>query len=68
MIVVLVCMLKGSGDTKADKNKILNNIPMPAQETFTFNVERLILEEGDRVIVIGASSDKLNATISYLEV
>ena len=41
---------------------------MPAQETFTFNVERLILEEGDRVIVIGASSDKLNATISYLEV
>lgn len=61
-------VLKGSGDTKADKNKILNNIPMPAQETFTFNVERLILEEGDRVIVIGASSDKLNATISYLEV
>jgi hypothetical protein len=61
-------VFKGSGDTKADKNKILNNIPMPAQETFTFNVERLILEEGDRVIVIGASSDKLNATISYLEV
>jgi hypothetical protein len=61
-------VLKGSGDTKANKNKILNNISMPAQETFTFSLERLILEEGDRVIAIGANSDKLNATISYLEV
>lgn len=61
-------VIKGSGGVKSNANKILNNISMPAQETFTFNVERLILEEGDRVILISPDSDKLSATISYLEV
>jgi hypothetical protein len=41
---------------------------MPAQETFSFNTERLILEEGDRVVLISPDSDKLSAIISYLEV
>lgn len=61
-------VIKGSGGVKSDANKILNNIEMPTQETFSFNVERLILEEGDRIVMISPDSDKLNATISYLEV
>jgi hypothetical protein len=61
-------VIKGSGGVKSDTNKILNNIEMPTQETFSFNVERLILEEGDRIVMISPDSDKLNATISYLEV
>jgi hypothetical protein len=61
-------VIKGAGGVKSNANKVLNNINMPTQETFTFNVERLILEEGDRVILISANSDKLSATISYLEV
>jgi len=61
-------VLKGSGDVKSNTNKVLNAVSMPAQETFTWNVERLILEEGDRVILNSADSDKLSATISYLEV
>jgi hypothetical protein len=61
-------VLKGSGDVKSNTNKVLNAVSMPAQDTFTWNVERLILEEGDRVILNSADSDKLSATISYLEV
>lgn len=61
-------VIAGSGGVKSDANKVLNNISMPAQETFSFNVERLILDEGDRIIMISPDSDKLNATISYLEV
>ena len=61
-------VIQGSGGVKNDTNKVLNNIEMPAQETFAFNIERLILEEGDRVVMISPDSDKLNATISYLEV
>jgi len=61
-------VLTGSGDVKANKNKVLNSVDLPAQETFTWNVERLILEEGDRVILNSPDSDKLAATISYLEV
>ncbi len=61
-------VIEGSGGVKSNTNKILNNVSMPAQETFTFSVERLILEEGDRVVLISPDSDKLSATISYLEV
>lgn len=61
-------VIKGSGGVKSDANLILNSIDMPAQETFTFNAERLILEEGDRVVLNSPDADLLNATISYLEV
>jgi hypothetical protein len=56
------------GGVKSNANKVLNNVSMPAQETFTFNVERLILEGGDRVVLTSPNSDRLSATISFLEV
>lgn len=61
-------VIAGSGGVKSNANLVLNAISMPAQETFTFNVERLILEEGDRVVLNSPDSDLLSATISYLEV
>tara|TARA_B110000503_G_scaffold141773_1_gene236316 strand:+ start:821 stop:1153 length:333 start_codon:yes stop_codon:yes gene_type:complete len=61
-------VIQGSGGVKSDTNKVLNNVEMPTQETFTIALERLILEEGDRIVMISPDSDKLNATISYLEV
>lgn len=61
-------VIEGSGGVKSNANLVLNSISMPAQETFTFNVERLILEEGDRVILTSPDADLLSATISYLEV
>lgn len=57
-----------SGQPKSNANKVLNNISMPAQETFTFNVERLILEGGDKIVLTSPNSDRLSATISFLEV
>jgi|TARA_R110000868_G_scaffold66856_2_gene198755 hypothetical protein len=61
-------VIKTSGGVKGNANKVLNNVEMPAQETFSFNTERLILEEGDRVLLISPDADKLSAVISYLEV
>jgi hypothetical protein len=61
-------VIKGIGGVKSNTNKILNEIAMPAQETFTFSVERLILEEGDRLVLNSPDPDKLSATVSYLEV
>jgi len=61
-------VIKTAGGVKGDANKVLNSVEMPAQETFSFNTERLILEEGDRVVLISPDADKLSATISYLEV
>ena len=70
----------GSNDTKVDvhiipngavkttDNLILNDLEIGAADTFTFSAERLILEAGDRVMLIGAAPTNLSATLSYLEV
>lgn len=57
-----------SGDSKADANRILNDLEIGAADTFTFSAERLILEDGDRVVLVGQSPTVLSATLSYLEV
>ena len=56
------------GQVKGDGNLVLNALPVSASETFTLNVERLILEENDKVVLVGQSPTNLTATISYLEV
>ena len=53
--------------------RVVNNLTLPAEETFTFDSERIILEEGDRISFvaepnIGAGDTDLSATVSYLEV
>lgn len=57
-----------SGQSKSTSNLVLNNLEVTASDTFTFNVERLILEQDDRVVLVGQSPTNLSATISYLEV
>lgn len=57
-----------SGQSKSDTNIILNNLEVTASDTFTFNVERLILEQDDRLVLVGQTPTNLSATISYLEV
>lgn len=56
------------GQTKSNTNLVLKTLTVSAADTFTFNVERLILEENDRVVLVGQSPTNLSATISYLEV
>jgi hypothetical protein len=57
-----------SGQSKSTSNLVLNDLEVTASDTFTFNVERLILEQDDRVVLVGRSPTNLSATISYLEV
>lgn len=53
--------------------RVINNLEMPAGETFTFDSERIILGSGDSVVFvaepdIGSDLTTLSAIISYLEV
>ena len=53
--------------------RVINNLSLPAGETFTFDSEKIVLEEGDKVAFvaepdIGAGLTNLAATVSYLEV
>jgi hypothetical protein len=55
-------------DPKNDTNKVINVLELPAGETFTFDSEKIILESGDRIVIVGDSPTTLSATVSYLEV
>ena len=52
---------------------VVRELELPAGETFTFDSERIVLEEGDKVSFvaepdIGSNLTDLAVTISYLEV
>jgi len=55
---------------------VVRELELPAGETFTFDSERIVLEAGDAVVIIGdpdlgggdAGLTNLAATVSYLEV
>lgn len=57
-----------SGEAKSDINKVVNAMPVPAGETFTFDSEKIVLEEGDKVVMLSESPTVLSATVGYLEV
>lgn len=52
----------------SDTNLVLNAVLLPAGETFTFDSEKIVLEAGDSIVLIGESPTNLSATVSYLEV
>jgi len=83
---ILVCNNDASDDATFDLHfipsgdplnnaitRVVNNLTLPATETFTFDSERIVLEAGDKVSFvaqpnIGAGLTDLSATVSYLEV
>ena len=53
--------------------RVVNELNLPAGETFTFDSEKIVLEEGDKIAFVaepdtGSSLTDLAATVSYLEV
>jgi len=53
--------------------RIAHDLSLPAKETFTFDTEKIILDAGDKIVLIGspdigAGLSNLSATVSYLEV
>ena len=52
----------------SNEYQVLNDLKVSAGDTFTFNVERLILEENDTIWLDRTAPTNLTATISYLEV
>lgn len=62
-----------SGDPRGNSNIVVNALELPAGETFTFDSEKIVLEEGDFVSFAaspdsGGGDTDLSATVSYLEV
>jgi len=57
-----------SGAAAGPQNQVLNNVPIPAGETFSFDTEKIILEAGDVVKAASTSPQNITATVSYIEV
>lgn len=57
-----------SGDPRSNTNMVIKSLVLPAGETFTFDSEKVILETGDKVVLVGITPANLSATLSYLEV
>jgi len=56
------------GQAIGDRNMVVRSLVLPAGETFTFDSEKIVLEEGDYIVIAGESPEVLAATVSYLEV
>jgi hypothetical protein len=50
----------------SNENRIMNQIPIDAGDTFTFDTVRLVLSPGDRVYALSTNSDTISSTISYV--
>lgn len=57
-----------TGDGITTTNLIVNQLPVPAGETVTFDTEKIILDNNDRVIASSAAPANLVATVSTLGV
>jgi hypothetical protein len=47
---------------------VVRKLQLPAGETFTFDSEKIVLNAGDKAVIVGSAPANLAATISYLEV
>ena len=68
-------IIPSSGSLNIRKTCVVRELALPAGETFTFDSERIVLEEGDTLTFVaqgdndyGDGTTDLSATISYLEV
>ena len=50
------------------ENCVVRRLSLPAGETFTFDSERIVLDEGDKLSFVGDANGNLSVVASYLEV
>ena len=55
-----------SGGSVSNTNRIVNQVPVDAGDTFTFGTERLVLAAGDTVHALTTDNGAISATISYV--
>lgn len=52
--------------TPEDRNKIVNQLPIDAGDTFSFSTERIVLSQGDLVYANTTDDNQVSVTISYV--
>jgi len=57
-----------SGESVTANNQILSGLPIPAGDTFMFEVVRLLFDDGDKLCANTSTVNKVTATISYTSI
>jgi hypothetical protein len=65
-------LVPSTGSYSDTITSVVRRLELPAGETFTFDTEKIVLEEGDAVVINGGPSGsgtgRLACTVSYLRV
>lgn len=65
-------LVPSTGSYSDTVTSVVRRLELPAGETFTFDTEKIVLEEGDAVVINGGPSTsgtgRLACTVSYLRV
>ena len=56
------------GEARGNRNRVINTLELPPGETFTFDSEKIVLESGDKIDILGESPTVLSATVSWMTV
>ena len=57
-----------NGGTRGNANQILKSLTISASDTFVMDMEKLVLGDGDTVIVKSSVADAVNSVISSMAV
>lgn len=63
---VSVHIVKSTDTIIATTNMILCEVTIQGKDTLIINMEKFVLEEGDRISAIGTVGNYVTATVSYL--
>jgi hypothetical protein len=55
-----------SASLPTNTNKIINQLPIDAGDTFSFSTERIVLGQGDRIYSQTTDNNQVSVTISYV--
>lgn len=56
------------GDNRGNANQILKSLTIVASDTFVMDMEKLVLSNGDRIVIKSNVADTVNSVISSMAV
>ena len=56
------------GDNPQGKNTIVKDLTVKAGETFEFGYEKLIINDGEKLVVSSENGGRVNATVTYIDI
>jgi len=66
--VTLSLYIVPNGDTPGNGNIVLDELSIPAGDTYMMNAEKIVLENGDSIQGVAGTGSALVSTISYVSI